>query len=80
MIRPASNYVLLDVKNKETSSVIIIPDKYKKKERKGIILAVGRYVSQDLKVGDEVYFSPGGIKETEEGLLIPERSLELKKK
>jgi co-chaperonin GroES (HSP10) len=79
-MKPTGNYLLLEVKEKEDKSIIITPKPFKKKERKGKVIAVGRYVQQDIKVGDEVYFTPGGIKDTEFGLLIPERSLDLKKK
>ena len=74
---PASNYVLLDVKIKEDTSTIITPEMYRKKEPKGVILAIGRYCSLPLKVGDEVYYSDAGSKTTEFGLIVPQRSLTL---
>ena len=74
-MKPVGKYVLLDVKKKETNSKIIIPEEYKKKEKRGKLLAKGNFVNTDLSNVIYLYFVPAGIKETEAGLFVPERSI-----
>ena len=77
-MKVAGNYVLLDVKKKESTSSIIIVEKRAKKEPYGTIKAIGDYVDIPLNIGDKVFFTTGGTKDTEFGLFVPERSLTLK--
>jgi len=77
MIKPTGKYILLSVKKHESTSTIITVEKYRKKERKGVILALGNYVREDLRVGMEVYFETGSIKVTEWGEMMNERNITL---
>lgn len=77
-IKPAGNYLILDVKKKENTSSIILVEKRVKKEAYGTIKAIGDYVDIPLNIGDKVFFTTGGTKDTEFGLFVPERSLTLK--
>lgn len=87
---PVGEYILLEIKKKEIETSIILLDQYKKKERKGKVLAVGSRVGyipdildlikgewneKKVEVGDTVYFTPSSLKETQWGLVIPQRSL-----
>lgn len=76
-MRPAGNYVLLDVQKKKDTSSIITIEKYRKNEPYGTILAIGAYVSQPLEIGQTIYYTTGGTKTTEFGLFVPERALTL---
>ena len=77
MIKCAGNYIILDVKKKENTSSIILIEKRAKKEPYGIIKAIGDYVDIPLKIGDKVFYTTGGTKDTEWGLFVPQRSISL---
>ena len=89
-MRPASDYLLLEVKKDNPSSIIFIPEQYRKREKEGVVLDVGDYVgmlpvlSKCVKgmwidkvpvKGDKVYYKATGIKDTEWGLLVPARNV-----
>lgn len=74
-MKPLGNYLLLSTKEKENKSSIFIPERFLKKEKRGVVIKIGRFVQSDIEIGDSVYFATGGIKETEEGLFVPERSI-----
>lgn len=89
-MKPVGEYVLLEVGKKEVESSLILLDQYKKKERKGVVLAIGSRVGyipdildlikgewneKKVEVGDTVYFTPSSLKETQWGLVIHQRNL-----
>lgn len=89
-MRPAADYLLLKVKKNNPSSIIYIPEQYRKRETEGVVLDVGDYVGtrpvlakcvegtwidKIPKKGDKVYYKSSGIKDTEWGLLVPARNV-----
>lgn len=89
-MKPVANYLLLEVKKEEPSSIIFTPEQYRKREKEGIVLDVGRHVEMRPVMsdcvkgtwvdklpekGDRVYFTAGGVKNTEWGLVVPSRNI-----